>query len=471
MRTDRLRIGLLTIAGSGLALGANATIWQVGPGHTYTLPSQVSALVNHGDTVDIAAGTYPNDVASWTANDLLLRGMGGRAHLESNGNAWGGKAIWVLQGDRTRVEWIEFSECAVPDANGAGIRLEGKGLTVRHAYFHHNENGILCGALEATTVRIEHSEFAHNGHGDGYSHNLYIGAVDSLIFRFNYSHHAHIGHELKSRARVNVIHYNRFSNEADGDASREIDLPNGGQAYLIGNVVQQGPQGQNSNLIGFGLEGLSSPAPHALYAVHNTLVNERANGTFFHTPAGVHLKAWNNILAGGGQFMSAWPNSVDTLANLRRTDIATVGFLDPSNYNYHLDGGSAAQGLGMPAGTANNGTPLLALYEYVHPCGMVERCQHATLDAGAFESCTTGIVESVGAGIRVFPVPTTDDLWVDMGASRGRFTLVDATGRIQLQGMLNSGQQTLSMTHLPVRMYFLCVEQANGPQVWRVQKQ
>jgi hypothetical protein len=27
---------------------------------------------------------------------------------------------------------------------------------------------------------------------------------------------------------VNVIEYNRFSNEADGTASREIDLPNGG---------------------------------------------------------------------------------------------------------------------------------------------------------------------------------------------------------------------------------------------------
>ncbi|MEO8590423.1 MAG: hypothetical protein ABI432_13695 [Flavobacteriales bacterium] len=84
-----------------LPFTAQATIWQVGPGQTYTLPSQVSTLVANGDTVDIAAGTYPSDVARWQADDLLLRGLGGLAHLESNGLAWGDKAIWVIQGDRT----------------------------------------------------------------------------------------------------------------------------------------------------------------------------------------------------------------------------------------------------------------------------------------------------------------------------------------------------------------------------------
>ncbi len=80
---------------------ASATQWTVGPGQTYTAPSQVASSVGDGDTVNIAAGTYPSDVTNWTANDLLLRGIGGYAHLESNGAAWGGKGIWVIQGDRT----------------------------------------------------------------------------------------------------------------------------------------------------------------------------------------------------------------------------------------------------------------------------------------------------------------------------------------------------------------------------------
>ena len=90
---------------------------------------------------------------------------------------------------------------------------------------------------------------------------------------------------------MNVIEYNRFSNEANGDASREIDLPNGGSAYIIGNVIQQGPLGQNSNLVGYGAEGLSNPGPHELYAVNNTLVNEKTVGSFFSVPTNAYFKA------------------------------------------------------------------------------------------------------------------------------------------------------------------------------------
>jgi hypothetical protein len=433
------RAALLPIA-VGLVQVLNATSWQVGPGQTYTAPSQVSTLVGNGDTVNIEAGVYPSDVARWQADDLVLRGVGGMAHLESNGNAWGGKAIWVIEGDRTTVEWIEFSECAVPDENGAGIRQEGSGLTVRRCSFHHNENGILAGTVNPSTIRIEHCEFAYNGFGDGQSHNLYINNIDSLIFRFNYSHHAHIGHELKSRAQVNVIEYNRFSNEADGDASREIDLPNGGTTYLIGNAIQQGPQGENSNLVGFGLEGLSNPGPHELYAVNNTLVNEKSVGSFFQMPGTVYFKAFNNILAGGGSFVTAWPATIDTLANLRRTDISSCGFITPSNYDYRIDTDSPAHNLGIPAGLANSGYPLVALWEYVHPVEGILRCQHALLDAGAFETCTTGINENGSSGLLLFPNPAHEQLSIRSTAAMSSVELIDAQGRIVRQIMTNTGE-------------------------------
>ena len=87
-----------------------ATVWQVGSAHTYIMPSQVSALVQNGDTVDIDAGNYPSDVCRWQANNILLRGVGGYAQLESNGLSWGDKAIWVIQGNNCVVEWIEFME-------------------------------------------------------------------------------------------------------------------------------------------------------------------------------------------------------------------------------------------------------------------------------------------------------------------------------------------------------------------------
>ncbi|HNK84389.1 MAG TPA: T9SS type A sorting domain-containing protein, partial [Flavobacteriales bacterium] len=375
---------------------------------------------------------YPSDVARWQADDLVLRGVGGFAHLESNGLSWGDKAIWVIQGNNCTVEWIEFSECQVPDHNGAGIRLEGLNLTVRHCWFHHNENGILCGEYHPSTVRIEHSEFGHHGFGDGYSHNLYIGNIDSLIFRYNYSHHADVGHELKSRAWVNVIEYNRFSNEDDGTASREIDLPNGGQAYLIGNVIQQGLQSQNSNLVGFGMEGLINPGPQELYAVNNTLVNEKVNGSFFQSPPEVYIKAYNNVLAGGGEFMSAWPDDMDTLANLRITDIIAADFADPDDYDYHITGSSPAFGIGQPAGLGSSGYPLVALYEYVHPANSVLRCQHALLDAGAFEACPTGMYAMDGPDVELFPNPATEQLTI-RAASNANITgieLTDTRGRM-----------------------------------------
>lgn len=427
-----MRATLLLPALCSASFLAHATTWQVGAGFTYTMPSQVSALVADGDTVDISAGIYPSDVARWTANSLVLRGVGGFAELESNGMSFGDKAIWVIQGNHTTVQHIAFSECAVPDHNGAGIRLEGLGLTVDHCWFHHNENGILCGEYHPSTVRIEYSEFAYNGYGDGFSHNLYIGHVDSLIFRFNYSHHAHVGHELKSRAWVNVIEYNRIGNEADGDASREIDLPDGGQAYVIGNSIQQGLQGQNSNMVGFGMESLANPGPQELYAVGNTLVNEQANGTFFQAPAAAFFKAYSNLLAGGGTFMSNWPTSSDTLANLRAMSIPYFQFADAANYDYHIDVNSPPHNAGFPAGLATSGYPLVAWYEYVHPTSGTLRCQHATLDAGAFETCTTGIAVADADLPGIFPNPADDHVRISTPTNTAimNVEIIDPAGHI-----------------------------------------
>ena len=159
----------------------------VGPGRTNANPSDAAGAAQDGDVIEIDAGTYVGDVAIWWANNLTIRGVGGYAHLEANGQHAQGKAIWVIKGNNTTVENIEFSGATVADRNGAGIRQEGAGLTVRHCYFHDNENGILGGAGD---IVIEYSEFAKNGFGDGYSHNMYISNAASFTLRHSYSHHA-----------------------------------------------------------------------------------------------------------------------------------------------------------------------------------------------------------------------------------------------------------------------------------------
>ena len=168
--------------------------------------------------------------------DLTIRGVNGRPKINANGANAMGKGTWVVKGANTVIENVEMFGAKVPDQNGAAIRLDGNHLTLRDSYLHDNENGILTSNDGVSNIVIENSEFASNGYGDGYSHNLYIGRVNSLVFRNSYSHDAKIGHNLKSRANTNTIVYSRFSSSVNRP-SYEIDLPNAGTSYIIGNVI------------------------------------------------------------------------------------------------------------------------------------------------------------------------------------------------------------------------------------------
>jgi hypothetical protein len=124
-------------------------------------------------------------------------------------------------------------------------------------------------------------------------------AGDRLIFRHNCSHHAHIGHTLKTRARENHILYNRIMDEEDGDSSYIIDVPNGGLTFIVGNLMQQSPFTDNSDIVSFGAEGLSSGRPQELYAVGNTIVNDLGSGAFFNVAGGTTtFRSVNNLLVG-----------------------------------------------------------------------------------------------------------------------------------------------------------------------------
>lgn len=449
---------------------AAAATWQVGPQRTYTAPGQVAGLVGNGDTVEIDAGVYAGDVAGWTANNLLLRGVGGKAHLQANGNAWGQKAIWVIAGNHNAVEDIEFSGCTVPDKNGAGIRLEGQGLRITRCYFHHNENGILASNISVAKIVIEHTEFAWNGYGDGYSHNLYINHADTLLFRYNYSHHAIVGHELKSRAHVNLILYNRFSNEATGTASRCIDLPNGGTALIMGNVIHQGPLATNNNAVGFGSEGLTNNAPHQCVVVSNTLVNERSICNFFSISETADLfKARNNILAGVGNFNTGTlPPYTDTAANIAG-NIQDFAFADPALYDFRLTALSLpALNVAVAPGTLGSFS-LVPDLVYLHPAGFNTRCINGLLDAGAYEYSGNigleGTGESEDFSIRVYPNPASGTgtyFILAKYAMQGSMQVLDVNGQIIIDRTLGLkpgiNEGVLTTGSLPKGMYFVrCV--------------
>ena len=322
---------------------------RVGPAQPFKTPNAAAAAARDGDTIEIEAGQYPGDVAVWSANRLTLRGTGGMAHLAADGKSAQQKAIWVIRGNDTTVENIEFSGCRVPDRNGAGIRQEGRGLVVRHCSFHDNENGILTGADPESDILVETSEFHHNGAGDGYSHNLYIGQVRRFTLQFCSSHHAKTGHLVKSRAQTNLILYNRLMDERDGSSSYVIDLPNGGKSYIIGNIIHHGARAENGVAVSFAAEGAKN-AVQELYVVNNTYLNERAaSGTFLRVagkPAVVRVI--NNLVVGSKTVLTGPGESTNNLV----TD--QPGFVDAAQYDFRLSPKSPALGAGIEPGRAGD---------------------------------------------------------------------------------------------------------------------
>src|SRR4030095_568461 len=232
-----------------------------------------------GGVVEIDAGVYNGPAIAWSTSNLTLRGVGGRAHMVAPATISNGKAIWVAAGTNIAVENMEFSGAAVPDLNGSGVRGDGQDLVICGSYIHDNQEGFLGGGGR---LLIEYSEFARNGNCDdprGCAHNIYVDNIARFTLRHSYSHHARIGHTVKSRARENYILYNRIMDGADGSSSYTIDLPNGGLTYVIGNLLQQGPNTDNPTILIYGEEGATNPS-QTLYVVNNTFVNDRGAGTF-----------------------------------------------------------------------------------------------------------------------------------------------------------------------------------------------
>jgi hypothetical protein len=385
----------------------HSSVFRIGSDKQYKLPSEVMSLVKDFDIIEIDSGTYSGDVGVWNKNNLTIRGIGGLAHIEANGKSAQSKAIWVIQGKNTTVEYIEFSGCKVPDRNGAGIRQEGRNLTVRHCYFHDNEDGILTGADDSSNILIEFSEFARNGYGDGQSHNMYIGNVHSFTLKFCYSHHAKIGHTVKSRANANFILYNRIMDEETGNSSYLIDIPNGGSTYIIGNILMKGPNSENQIMISYGAEQLKNQYKE-LFIVNNSMVNTRGSGRYIYVEDGtLNARIINNIFAGKG---SREMGTVDTVANLYFTNPDSAGFVEYRIYNYHLTKTSPAIDRGINPGFADE-VQLTPLAEYIHPLDSTLRNYDGNMDIGAYEFVKSTSIENKnndGFELEVHPNPVNE---------------------------------------------------------------
>jgi len=320
-------------AGSGEpVLDSTQSVIRVGPSEAVRSIAQAAQRAKDGDIVEIDAGDYQGDVAVWLQKKLTIRTRGGVVRLFAAGQSAEGKAIWVLRNGDFSIDNIQFIGTHVSDNNGAGIRFENGNLHISHCLFWGNDTGLLTTG-SAGTLTIEDSEFAYSGVGDGFSHNLYVGKIDTLKVTGSYFHHGNVGHLMKSRAHHNYLYYNRMTDETGGRASYELDLPNGGMAYVVGNIIEKSSTPQNSTLISFGAEGLVWPE-NQLYLASNTLVNDQAyDGTYVRTAPGTQrLVSANNLLVGPGKFHIG-SVSVES-SNDRETDWSS--FVQASRFDYRL---------------------------------------------------------------------------------------------------------------------------------------
>ena len=377
----------------------------VGNGKDYPTISLAVLAARDGDIIAIAPGTYAGESMIIARNDLILRGQDGIATLDAaHTPLMQNKAILITQGRNLLLENLELKGAISTDQNGAGIRAEGPSLHVRHCFIHDNQAGILVANQRDSTLLVEYSEFARNGHRSGQAHQIYAGVSAQLTLRYNYIHDSFVGSAIKSRAARTVIAYNFVADGAGGSANYTVDLANGGYAVLVGNVLEKASHAQNHTFVSYAPESLAWPE-NALFMAYNTLVNDRFDGNFIHNHSRIELHAVNNLFIGRAAIVDGGP--VQLLGNVVMGNaryattyddrlggspgsglnqvLAAVSIAERAQLDYRLTPASPAIDAAGPL-PAQFPAALTPLWQYRHPADRVLRHQiGARSDAGAFE--------------------------------------------------------------------------------------
>lgn len=362
---------------------ARAETLHVGPARKIQRIAEAARLAHDGDVVEIDAGEYHGDVASWRQRRLTIRGMGGRAVLIADGKDAEGKAIWVVKNGDFLIENIEFRGARVADGDGNGIRFEHGRLTVRNCRFADNQIGLMTANTADAELTVEDSEFAAAPPPRKLPHLLYVGRIARFVLRGSRFHGGHSGHLVKSRARVSDVRYNFIVDGPGGRASYELEFPNGGRAVVVGNVIGQSALTENPTLVAYGAEGPYWPE-NSLYLAHNTLVSEVLDGHFLRVwqekfAGGVRVQAVNNLTVGVGAFESGatgrFTGNYSALFSMLR---------DPAGGDFRLPDDSPLRGRDRAPG-AVGGVDLTPRAEFHAPLGTVPIAPPRRWTPGAYQ--------------------------------------------------------------------------------------
>lgn len=243
------------------ALSASA---QSGPfvvaetGRAYgRLQDAVDAIGGGAGTIRIAPGRYGDCAVQNAGQVTFAADVPGQAIFARG--ACEGKATLVLRGRSAQVVGLVFTDIAVPDGNGAGIRLEQGDLAVSQSLFANSQQGILTANGQPGTITVDKSTFSRLGtceFSGGCAHSIYVGEYGALTVTRSRFEAGAGGHYVKSRAgRIAVINCS-FDDTRGHVTNYMIDLPAGATGRITGNWFVQGRDKENySAFVAVAAEG------------------------------------------------------------------------------------------------------------------------------------------------------------------------------------------------------------------------
>jgi hypothetical protein len=230
-----------------LAEAPAAPFTVIESGRSYaSLQDAVDAIGAGQGSIAIAPGTYRQCAVQEGGVVTYLAAEPGEAVFDAK--TCEGKAALVLRGRAARVSGLTFRGMAVPDHNGAGIRLEQGDLTVAQSWFTDSQQGILTGSDPDGTIVIDKSTFSGLGNcedASGCAHSVYVGDYGLLRVTRTRFERGTGGHYLKSRARQVQVVANSFDDSAGRGTNYMIDLPEGSGGQITNNWFVQGRDKEN----------------------------------------------------------------------------------------------------------------------------------------------------------------------------------------------------------------------------------
>jgi hypothetical protein len=250
--------------------GQPFTIKENGRGYA-TLQAAVNAIGDRRGTIEIAPGTYRQCAVQ--TQGVVIYAAREYGTVTFDRRSCEGKAALVLRGLGAEVRGLTFTNMAVGDGNGAGIRLEQGALNVAYSRFLNSQQGILTADDPSGRIYILRSTFSGLGtceHSAGCAHSIYIGNYGELTVRESRFEKGRGGHYVKARSANVILEDNSFDDAAGTGTNYMIDLPAGSKGTIANNWFVQGRDKENySAFIALGAEDLLHD-PDGLVVKDNT---------------------------------------------------------------------------------------------------------------------------------------------------------------------------------------------------------